>query len=85
MKRSDVPENIQNIIKKMLIIEPRDRMGFKEFLNLSEFQEKTIRHLKLNLSESNLAVSRSFVNSESYDDDYCLNRSPPEKEVYVAE
>lgn len=50
-------------------------MSFKELFSLEEFHQKSLDTLKLSLSESNLAISKSFLGDSSLSDDYCLNHT----------
>ena len=43
-------------------------MSFKELFELTEFQAPKMREMKMNLSESDLAVSRTFMPDDSYCD-----------------
>ncbi len=56
--------------------------------SLEEFDKKSLDTLKMSLSESNLAISKSFLGESSVSDDYCLNHTnvnqPKEERECVA-
>jgi hypothetical protein len=42
---------------------------------LEEFDKKSLDTLRMSLSESNLAISKSFLAESSFSDDHCLNHT----------